>query len=202
MSLVLNFHSSSNNFFAQRFLPREGSRIKFLQSDTNLNHVRNPSRYGKNQNCSLFQAETRIFAHSPLGESVWWSSKPELVSKRRMEHRRNSVEDCPNNRFVKRVASRTQARNPRGHVVILRVPSKTTPFLSKNFVDSLVHNSIETKRFKTLDDNQSFLSFLSFFYIYINKYSKLNKHPRMEGIMDERWSINLFDIRSSYDHHT
>lgn len=171
MSLVLYFHSSSNNFFAQRFLPREGSRIKFLQSDTNLNHVRNPSRYVKNQNCSLFQAETRIFAHSPLGESVWWSSKPEFVSKRRMEHRRNSVEDCSNHRFVKRVASRTQARNPRGHVVILRVPSKTTPFLSKNFVDppftrAQLHRN-ETIQNTRRQSNLSLVSF--FFYIYIYK---------------------------------
>lgn len=152
----------------------------------------------------MFQAETRIFAHSPLGESIWWSSKPELVSKRRMEHRRNSVEDCPNNRFVKRVASRTQARNPRGHVVILRVPSKTTPFLSKNFVDPPFTRA-QLHRNETIQNTrrQSKLSLVSFFYIYIyiNKYSKLNKHPRMEGIMVERMNDDRL-TSSIYDHLT
>lgn len=112
------------------------------------------------------------------------------MSKRRMGHRRNSVEDWPNNRFVKRESSRTQARNPRGHVVILRVPPKTTPFFPKtsSIHHSLVHNSIEMKRFETLDENQSSLSrFLLFLFLFINKYSKLDNddHPRMEGIIVE-----------------
>lgn len=134
------------------------------------------------------------------------SSKPELVSKRRMGHRRNSVEDWPNNRFVKRESSRTQARNPRGHVVILRVPPKTTPFFPKtsSIHHSLVHNSIEMKRFETLDDNQSSLSrFLLFLFLFINKYSKLDNddHPRMEGIIVEWMNDDRLtsSIRSSIE---
>lgn len=128
------------------------------------------------------------------------------MSKRRMGHRRNSVEDWPNNRFVKRESSRTQARNPRGHVVILRVPPKTTPFFPKtsSIHHSLVHNSIEMKRFETLDDNQSSLSrFLLFLFLFINKYSKLDNddHPRMEGIIVEWMNDDRLtsSIRSSIE---